>query len=107
MGSRAARDLRSSRLRADEALQVIGVVQAGGVVQAVDHDDPSDVGRLAEVYLPPRIRLLVGMERVLAVLDAVHRSGGIGAGRDGARRGVASRRTGRPGIGLLQPVGLD
>ena len=72
----------------------VGVVQAGRVVEPVVDDDARDGLYLAQIHLPPRIRIPARVEGVLAILDAV----------DGARR-VALR--GQRFDERLQPVLFD
>ncbi len=72
----------------------VGIVQARSVVETVVDDDPRDGLHAAEVHLPPRIRVPSGVERVLAILDAV----------DGAGRVALS---GQRFDERLQPVLLD
>ena len=85
---------------------VVGVVQAGGVVEPVIDDDPAQRLHGAEIDLPPRVWLSAGMEAILAIFDAID-----GAGRIRPTGGGSRRPPGPfghiPDLGLFQPVRLD
>ena len=57
--------------------QRVRVVQAGCIVEPVVDDHARDGDAFAEINLPPGIRFLVRVERILAILDTVHCAGRI------------------------------
>ena len=98
------------RLDAREDEEVIGVVEARLVVEAVVDHDPSNCLARAEVDLPPGVRLVARVERVATVLHAVDRPGGVqpGCHLTGGRLGVVRRRRRQVANHVLpQPIGFD
>ena len=84
--------------------QIVRIMQTRRIVQTVVNHNPGDLFLLAQIDLPPRVRLQTGMKRVLPVFNPVDRTSRISPRRN--RRLPADcvhRRQHRP-PGLHKPV---